>query len=74
MSDNIHEIQNIPIWIFHDKFDDEIPIDKTLGILKKLEEANADVKMTIYENGEHYLNNIVFDEGALFDWFLQKRK
>lgn len=74
MSDNIQKIQNIPIWIFNDKYDDEIPIVKTLGILKKLEEANADVKITIYENGEHYLNNIVFSEGALFDWFLQKRK
>lgn len=74
MSDNIQKIQNIPIWIFHDKFDDEIPIEKTLGILKKLEEANADIKMTVYENGEHYLNNVVFSEGTLFDWFLQIEK
>ena len=74
MSDNIQEIKNIPIWIFNDKYDEEIPIEKTLGILKKLEEAKADVIITIYENGEHYLNNIVFEEGALFDWFLQKRK
>ena len=74
MSDNIQEIQNIPIWIFHDNFDNEIPIEKTLGILKKLEEAKADVNITIYKKGEHYLNNIVFEEGALFDWFLQHRK
>ncbi len=74
MSDNIQEIKNIPIWIFHDKLDTEIPIEKTLGILKRLEDAKADVTMTLYEKGEHYLNNIVFEEGALFDWFLSHSK
>ena len=74
MSDNIQKIIRIPIWIFHDKYDTEIPIKKTAGILKKLEEAKADVNITIYEKGEHYLNNIVFEEGALFDWFLKYRK
>ncbi len=74
MSDNIQKIKNIPIWIFHDKFDNEIPIEKTVGILNKLEEAKADVNITIFEKGEHYLNNIVFEEGALFYWFLLNRK
>lgn len=74
MSDNIQNIISIPIWIFHDKFDNEISIDKTVGILKKLEEARANVNITIYETGEHYLNNIVYEEGALFDWFLSYRK
>ena len=74
MSDNIQKIQNISIWIFHDRFDNEIPIKKSLGIIKKLEEAKADVNITIYEEGEHYLNNIIFEEGALFDWFLSYDK
>lgn len=74
MTDNIQKIQNIPVWIFHDKFDKEIPFEKTVGILKKLEEAKANVNITIYEKGEHYLNNIVFEDGALFDWFLQNKK
>lgn len=74
MKDKIAEVQNIPIWIFHDKYDNEIPIEKTTGILKKLEEVNANVKITIYEKGEHYLNKTIFEEGTLFDWFLQHRK
>ena len=71
MSENIKDIQNIPIWIFHDKYDREIPIEKTANILKKLEEVNADVQITIYEDGEHFLNERVFEEGKIFEWFLQ---
>ncbi len=74
MSDNIQKIQNIPIWIYHDKFDKEIPIEKTAGILKKLKDAKSNVNITIYDKGEHYLNNTVFEEGSLFDWFLKHRK
>jgi len=74
MSDNIKDIQNIPIWIFHDKYDEEIPIEHTTEILRKLEEVNADVQVTIYEEGEHYINERVFDEGVLFDWFLNFKK
>ncbi|MBI9097915.1 MAG: dienelactone hydrolase family protein [Spirochaetaceae bacterium] len=69
MSDNIEDIQNIPIWIFHDKYDREIPIEKTSNILRKLKEVNADLQITIYEEGEHYINEKVFEEGELFDWF-----
>lgn len=74
MSDNIEDIQNIPIWIFHDKYDNEIPIEKTTNVLKKLEEVNADVQITMYEEGEHYLNERVFEEGRIFEWFLHYRK
>lgn len=74
MSDNIENIQNIPIWIFHDKYDEEIPIEQTTDILRKLEEVNSDVQITIYEEGVHYINERVFYDGKLFDWFLKYKK
>jgi len=66
--------KSTPIWAFHSRYDQEIPLKKEEGFIQKIKEHNTTLIYTIEENDEHYLHNEIYKKGELFNWFLTRTK
>jgi predicted peptidase len=63
----------IPIWALHNSGDFVVPSGGTKTMLKKLQEAGANPRSTIYDAGGHNCWDAAYDEGELFVWLQQQR-
>lgn len=64
---------HIPIWALHNSGDFIVPSGGTKAMIKKLQEAGANPRSTIYDSGGHNCWDAAYDEGELFAWLQQQR-
>ncbi len=69
-----YKFKDIPIWAFHSRYDQEIPLKKEEVFAQKIKELNNSIIYTIEESDVHYLQNDIYRKGELFNWFLTKIK
>lgn len=62
-------LTGIPIWVFHDAEDPSIPVEKDRDFANAVEAAGGHVLFTTTHEGRHYIQEIVFSRGELFEWF-----
>lgn len=74
MRENIPAIKNIPVWAFHDLYDEEISIRADQETVERLKDAGGKVKYTISDTGKHYINNDIYNRKELYNWFLENKK
>jgi predicted peptidase len=70
----IKNIKQIPIWIFHGNKDKWNPVEGSRNMYSKLSEANADVKYTEYNLGHGDTFKSAFKEPELIPWMFSKSK
>lgn len=70
----IKNIKQIPIWIFHGNKDKWNPVEGSRNMYSKLTEANADVKYTEYNLGHGETFKKAFKEHDLIAWMFSKSK
>ena len=67
-------IRDVPVWIFHNSGDPEIPVDNSQLMYDALQAVGADVTLTIYENETHNAWNSAYKDPELYAWFLTYRR
>lgn len=66
-------ISGIPLWIFQGGVDKKPTTKQTEGYVKKLREAGANVRYTLYPQLGHGTWNKAFAEPDFFSWMLRQR-
>jgi len=68
------KIKAIPIRIFHGLLDDEVSVDYSIRIYKKLKNCNADVQLTIFDDAGHDSWSKVYDNAEIYEWMFKQIK
>ena len=66
-------IANTPVWVFHGKNDNIVPIGQSRKIVEALRQSgNNNVNVTEYENMGHLIIDKAFSEPQLFEWLAKQ--
>lgn len=63
-------LRDVPIWAFHGAKDDVVPLSESQGIVDALEAIEANVKLTVYREGNHNAWDETYSNPDLYKWFL----
>ncbi|GAB1155173.1 hypothetical protein YWY31_11980 [Paenibacillus illinoisensis] len=63
-------LRSVPIWAFHGAKDDVVPLSESQGIVDALEAIEANVKLTVYPEGNHNAWDETYSNPDLYKWFL----
>lgn len=67
-------LTKMPIWAFHGKKDDIVPVEETLRMAKAVEAAGGNVKLTIYPDLKHDSWTVTYNNPDIYEWFLQHKR
>jgi predicted peptidase len=70
---DICRIKEIPIWTFHGTLDDEIFVDETDRLVKRLKMCNGNIIYTRLENVGHGIQDI-YERQEIYDWLKRQNK
>ncbi len=68
------KLRNVPIWTFHGEKDRAVPISVTAAMVEAVRKTGGTVKFTRFPNAGHDIVNRVYQNEALYQWFLQHRR
>jgi hypothetical protein len=71
---HIHNLDNIPIWVFHGRLDNVVPFEETEWVVKKIEKENNQLKFTADSTTGHWIHWLVYPDKNIYDWFLMFNK
>jgi len=66
-------LEKMPIWIFHGKQDQTVPVEHSMLMVGALQDRNPNLNFTIYQDKGHNIFEEVYHTQKLYDWFLQFR-
>ncbi len=46
-------LNELPVWVFHDKRDDIIPCEESVRMVDSINSAGRNTKLTTYDKGTH---------------------
>ncbi|WP_339277867.1 prolyl oligopeptidase family serine peptidase [Paenibacillus sp. FSL W8-0426] len=64
-------LKDTPIWAFHGAKDDVVPLSESENIVDALKALNADVRLTVYPEGNHNAWDETYANPELYEWFLK---
>lgn len=64
-------LKTVPTWFFHGADDTIVPARHAAAVAERMEALGAEVKLTIQPGVGHEGWNKIYDDPALYDWFLQ---
>ena len=67
-------LKNLPVWAFHDKRDDVIPYQESFSMVKGVNAAGGNAKLTTFDEGKHNISEEAYNNEELYDWFLKHSK
>jgi predicted peptidase len=68
------KMKDLPLWVFHGAKDDVVKLDESEKMVKAVEEAEGDVKFTVYPEAGHDSWTETYDNPELYEWFLNHRR
>ena len=71
--ENICDLKDIPVWVFHGAKDDVIPLDAEQMLVDALQDCGGNVQFTVYSDAGHDVDEIVYDTPELFTWLLSQQ-
>jgi hypothetical protein len=71
---NIGNLMKIPLWAFHGKLDDVVPVEETERIIKRIRDIHPDMRYTAFPDDGHAINWLVYPGEDLYEWFLTKQR
>ena len=72
--ENIHRLDNLPIWLFHGDRDDVIPLDNSILIYQALRSRNQHILLTVYGDVYHDSWSQTYEDEAIYEWLLKYKK
>ena len=72
--EDLQKIAHLPVWAFHGAQDPVVPVESTKEIVRVLEDAGADPKLTIYPDTGHDAWKQAYADPELYDWLLQHKR
>ena len=70
----VNVLKNLPIWVFHGGLDEVVLPEESDKMIHALKEAGGKVRYTLYPEAYHDSWTETYDNPALYDWMLSKRK
>jgi predicted peptidase len=70
----ICKLKDIPVWIFHGKFDDVIDVFYSKEVYKRLRKCSENVDFTIFQDANHDSWTRVYDNPEIYQWMLSQKK
>lgn len=67
-------LKDIPVWAFHGKDDDVLPIRLTQELVDVLRKCGGKVKYTYYENTGHDAWTRTYGDKEIYDWLLRQER
>jgi predicted peptidase len=67
-------LKSVPVWIFHGRKDDVIPVSWAEELGKRLERCAGNVKVTIYPDVGHDAWSRTYADPAVLEWLLAQRR
>lgn len=68
-------LKDMPIWLSHGLLDNVIPWTNTLNLYNALVVGgNSDVHVTYIEDGYHDITSAFYNDAAVWEWLMAKRK
>jgi len=64
----------IPIWAFHGRKDDVVPVDETVSLANKIKALNGNIKVTLYDDIGHDAWVKAYQNEALYAWLNNQKK
>jgi len=74
MESGIEEMKDIPVWAFHGEDDEAVPVEVSRSIVKALQEAGGQAKLTVYPGVDHDSWSQTYENPELYEWFLSQRR
>lgn len=68
------KLRHMPIWCFHGKLDQVVPLSASENMINALKPINPNVKFTIYPEIYHDSWKPAYDNPELYKWFLKHEK
>lgn len=71
---HLENLKEIPLWIFHGRRDEQVPVEESLKIYQRLKDAGAQgVKLTVYEDLHHDSWSVTYANPQVYDFLLEPR-
>jgi predicted peptidase len=67
-------LKGVPVWIFHGRKDDVIPVSWAEELGKRLQRCAGNVKVTIYPDAGHDAWSRTYEDPAVLEWLLAQRR
>lgn len=68
-------IRGVPAWVFHGGKDTVVPLQQSEEMVAALKAAGApEVKLTVYPDAGHDSWTMAYDDPALYEWLLGRRR
>lgn len=67
-------LSDMPDWTFHGEDDDVVSINGSKTMAEALRQRGEDVDFTIFPRLRHSIMNEVYNNPALFDWFMKYKR
>jgi predicted peptidase len=68
------QLAKVPIWAFHGRRDERVPVEDSRHMVKKIEDAGGEVKFTEIPDGNHFIWNRVYEDPKLWQWLFKQRR
>lgn len=68
------KIKNVPMWVFHGRRDDVVPIHRSQAIVQALEKIKAPVRFSEYATLGHGIWQETYYNPAVLQWLFAQRK
>ena len=66
--------KDLPVWIFHGALDRQVPVSISDEMAAAIRRAGGKVKYSRYPRENHNIVEMVYQDQALYDWFLTHRR
>ena len=67
-------IAHLPVWAFHGGKDKGVLVERSLEMVRALEESGGHPKLTIYPEAGHDSWSATYDNPEFYQWLLQQRR
>ena len=65
---------DVPVWAFHGALDPVVPVERSLEMVRRLEQCGGNVRLTLYPDAGHDSWTETYANPALYDWLLAQRR
>lgn len=67
-------LKNTPIWAFHGLLDETVAVEETIKVVKGINKAGGDAKLTVYEKVKHDAWINAYNSKETWDWLFDKKR
>lgn len=71
---SVCSLKDVPVWVFHGKKDQAVPIARSASLVRALKRCGGNVRFTEYPGAGHDAWTETYDNPLFYDWLLGQKK